>query len=202
MSHFPLPRPARLAVLASGRGSNLAALLDAFPEGDPVGAVVLVLSDKQRAGALRRAAERGVDARFVPFPDRASFEREALALLEQAGIDLVCLAGFMKILSPEFVARYRGRLLNIHPSLLPAFRGLDAQRQAIEAGARVSGCTVHFVDDGVDTGQVVAQAQVPVLPGDDVASLAARILVEEHRVYPEAVRAVLLGRAAERGVGA
>jgi phosphoribosylglycinamide formyltransferase-1 len=195
MPSFPLDRPARIAVLASGRGSNLEALLLAFGPRDPVGRVALVLSNKPAAGALAVARRYGVEARHVPFPERDAFERGARDALSEAGIDLVCLAGFMRILSPGFVSAFRGRLLNIHPSLLPAFRGLHAQRQALEAGVPESGCTVHFVDAGVDTGAVVTQRRVPVLPGDDEATLAERILAEEHRAYPEAVRCVLLGRA-------
>lgn len=195
MLSFPLDRPARIAVLASGRGSNLEALLQAFGPRDPVGRVTLVLSNRPAAGALGVARRYGVEAHHVPFATRDAFEREAGAVLSEAGIDLVCLAGFMRILSPDFVEALRGRLLNIHPSLLPAFRGLHAQRQALEAGAPESGCTVHFVDAGVDTGAVVVQRRVPVLPGDSERSLTERILVEEHRAYPEAVRRVLLGRA-------
>lgn len=195
MSEFPLGRPARLAVFASGRGSNLAALLAAFPAGDPVGSVALVLSDKPGAEALERAARAGVEAACVPWTSRSAFERRARALLQARAIDLVCLAGFMRILSPGFTARYRGRILNVHPSLLPSFPGLHAQRQALAAGARESGCSVHFVDAGVDTGPVIAQRRVPVLPGDTEASLSARILAEEHLAYPEAVRQVLAGAA-------
>lgn len=192
---FPLDRPARLAVLASGRGSNLRALHTAFPPGDPLGSVVLVLSNKRGAGALALAEALGLEARAVPFgPDRAGFEREVTARLTAASVDLVLLAGFMRVLSPEFTARYAGRLLNIHPSLLPSFPGLHAQRQALQAGVKESGCTVHFVDAGVDTGPTVLQRRVPVLPVDTEESLAARILAEEHRAYPEAVRRVLLGQ--------
>lgn len=193
---FPLGRPARLAVLASGRGSNLRALAAAFPPGDPLGSVVLVLSNRRDAPVLALARDLGIEARFIPFgADRARFEREATAQLTAAGIDLVLLAGFMRVLSPAFTARYAGRLVNIHPSLLPRFPGLHAQRQALEAGARESGCTVHFVDAGVDTGPVILQRRVPVLPDDTEERLAARILAQEHRAYPEAVRRVLLGEA-------
>ncbi|RDI94568.1 phosphoribosylglycinamide formyltransferase [Meiothermus sp. QL-1] len=195
MSYFPLDRPARLAVFASGRGSNLEALLRAFPCGDSLGQVVLVVSDKPQAPALERALRAGVEAVHIPWKGRAGFEEAAHRLLEARRIDLVLLAGFMRILSPEFVARWYGRLLNIHPSLLPAFPGLHAQRQALAAGVSESGCTVHFVDAGVDTGPIVLQRRVPVLPGDTEESLAARILAEEHRAYPEAVRRVLRGEA-------
>lgn len=195
MTPFPLERPARIAVMASGRGSNLEALLRAFPPDDPIGRVTLVLSNRATAGALGVARRYGVEARHVPFPDREAFERGARRALSEAGADLVCLAGFMRILSPTFVGAYAGRILNIHPSLLPAHRGLHAQRQALEAGVSESGCTVHFVDAGVDTGAIVVQRRVPVSPDDDEESLSARILVEEHRAYPDAVRRVLTGRA-------
>jgi len=195
MTTFPLGRPARIAVLASGRGSNLEALLQAFPEGDAAGTVRLVISNRAAAAALDKARAAGVEALHLPYGDGESFAAAATAALERAGIDLVCLAGFMRILPPTFVRRYRGRLLNIHPSLLPAFRGLHAQRQALEAGVAESGCTVHFVDEGIDTGAVIEQRRVPVLPDDDEASLAERIRREEHRAFPEAVRSVLSGHA-------
>ncbi len=192
---FPLGRAARLAVFASGRGSNLHSLAQAFPPGDSLASLVLLISNKPAAGALEVAAGLGVGARALPFErDRGGFEREAAALLAAHEIDLICLAGFMRVLSPAFVERFAGRILNIHPSLLPAFPGLRAPLQALTAGATVSGCTVHLVDAGVDTGPVLVQRRVPVLPGDTEASLAARILHEEHQAYPEAVRLVLLGR--------
>lgn len=192
---FPLGRPARLAVFASGRGSNLRALLTAFPPGDPLASVVLCVSNRRAAGALALAEAHGVPARFVPFgSDRDRFEREAAALLAAFAVDLVCLAGFMRLLSPEFTGRFAGRILNVHPSLLPHFPGLHAQRQALGAGVRETGCTVHFVDAGVDTGEAVVQRRVPVVPGDTEEALAARILEEEHRAYPEAVRLVLSGK--------
>ncbi len=196
---FPLGRMARLAVFASGRGSNLASLLQAFPPGGevPLAAVRLVVSDRANAAALERAREAGVPAVHVPFgSDRAAFEARADALLREHAIDLVCLAGFMRVLSAAFTGAWQGRIVNVHPSLLPAFRGLHAQRQALAAGARESGCTVHFVDAGVDTGRPIVQRRVPVLGGDDEDALAARILEEEHVAYPEAVRLVLRGEVA------
>jgi len=192
---FPLGRPARIAVLASGRGSNLEALLAAFGPDEPLGRVALVISNRASAPALDKARAAGVEALHVAYGDGTTFEAEAGQALDAAGIDLVCLAGFMRILSPAFVRRYRGRLLNIHPSLLPAFRGLHAQRQALEAGVRESGCTVHFVDEGVDTGGMIVQRRVPVRADDDEETLAVRIRAEEHRAFPEAVRKVLTGRA-------
>ncbi len=209
---FPLPRTARLAVLASGRGSNLASLLDAFPaweapaEGDdaagqPLGRVVLMVGNVPGAPALARARAAGVQARTIPWTreegDRVTFERELQASLNDHGVDLICLAGFMRILSPAFTRRWAGRIVNVHPSLLPAFRGLHAQRQALQAGAATSGCTIHLVDAGVDTGRIVLQRRVPVLPGDDEATLAARILEQEHLAYPEAVRRLLRGEVGE-----
>lgn len=194
MACFPLARPARIAVFASGRGSNLEALLAAFPPGDALGEVALVISNRGTAPALAKARAAGVDAVHVPYPDRSSFEVEAEQRLSDAAIDLVCLAGFMRILSPAFVGRHRGRLLNVHPSLLPAFRGLHAQRQALEAGVGESGCTVHFVDEGVDTGRIVVQRRVPVLEGDSEERLAERIRTEEHSAFVEAVKLVLTGR--------
>ena len=192
---FPLERPARLAVFASGRGSNLRSLVAAFPPADPLASVDLLISNKRTAGALELAKEYGVPAHVLPFGrDRQRFEGEADALLGAFQIDLICLAGFMRLLSPEFTAHWAGRLLNVHPSLLPAFPGLHPQRQALAAGVRESGCTVHFVDAGVDTGAVTLQRRVPVLPSDTEETLAARILAEEHRAYPEAVRLVLTGQ--------
>ena len=193
---FPSGRPARLAVFVSGRGSNLRSLIAAFPPADPLASVALVVSNKRSAGALSLAEAHGIPAYALPFgAERERFEREADVLLQELEIDLVCLAGFMRVLSPEFTARYAGRLLNVHPSLLPAFPGLHAQQQALAAGVKTSGCTVHFVDAGVDTGAPIVQRRVPVLPGDTEASLAARILLEEHQAYPEAVRRVLTGQA-------
>jgi phosphoribosylglycinamide formyltransferase-1 len=169
-------------------------LLTAFPPDDPLGSVVLVISNRAAAGALAIAEEHGVAARYIPWGrDREGFEQAAAQALDQAGIDLICLAGFMRVLSPAFVERYAGRILNIHPSLLPAFPGLRAQQQALEAGVSVSGCTVHWVDAGVDSGPIVLQRQVPVYPDDTVETLSDRILNEEHRLYPEAVRLVLQG---------
>lgn len=190
---FPLDRPARLAVLASGRGSNFRSLAEAYPAGDPLAEIVLFVTDVPDAGALDVAREHGIPAEAIPWPGRRAFEAELELLLSERHVDLICLAGFMRILSRQFVSRWQGRLLNIHPSLLPAFRGLNPQQQALDAGARQSGCSVHFVDSGIDTGPVVMQAAVDVLPGDDADSLSARILEQEHRLYPQAVRRVLRG---------
>jgi len=184
-------------VLASGRGSNLQALLDACAAPDFPARVVVVISDREHAPALERARAAGVEAVWVnpkDFTSRESFDLTLVRELEKRQVGLVCHAGFMRILSPAYVHAFAGRALNIHPSLLPAFPGLHAQRQALEHGVRVSGATVHFLEDGVDSGPIVLQAAVPVLPGDTEETLAARILVEEHRLYPAAVRLFAEGR--------
>jgi phosphoribosylglycinamide formyltransferase 1 len=187
----------RVGVLASGRGSNLQALLDASAQPDCPAEVVVVISDRERAAALDRARAAGVEALFVnpkDFGDRESFDLALVRELTARRVGLVCHAGFMRILSAPYVRAFAGRAMNIHPSLLPAFPGLHAQRQALEHGAKVAGATVHFVDEEVDTGPIVLQASVPVHPDDTEESLSARILVEEHRLYPEAVRLFAEGR--------
>ncbi len=181
----------RLGVLISGRGSNLQALIDAGP--DPA-EIVLVISNRPDAAGLARAAAAGIASAVVAEPDRRRFAAEAEALLRGHRVDLVCLAGFMRVLDTGFVEAWRDRMVNIHPSLLPAFRGLHPQRQALAAGVRFSGCTVHFVRPELDSGPIIAQAVVPVHPDDDEASLAARILAAEHRLYPLAVRLIGEGR--------
>ncbi len=190
-----LERRSRIAVLLSGRGSNFEAIAEAVKSGAiPDAEIVAVISDVPDAAGLERARRRGLSAFAVDrgkFASRREYEAELLRILEEAKPDLICLAGYMRILSPEFVARFRGRILNIHPALLPKFRGLHAQRQALEAGETVSGCTVHFVDEGTDTGAVILQRKVPVLAGDTEESLSERILVEEHRAYPEAIARIL-----------
>lgn len=192
----------RLAVLISGRGTNLQSLLDAAAAPDWPAEIVLVLSNKEDAAGLRRAEASGVATRVIPHRDfgkgetgRAAFDAAVTAALEDARADLVCLAGFMRILTADFVGRWRGRLINIHPSLLPAFKGLDVHRRMIEAGVKIAGCTVHFVTEEMDAGPIIGQAAVPVLGRDDAESLAARILAEEHRLYPSCVRLVASGAA-------
>jgi len=187
----------RVGVLASGRGSNLQALLDAGSRADYPARVVVVVSDREDARALVRARAAGVSSLFVnpkDHGDRAAYDAVLTKTLEHHEVGLVCLAGFMRILSPAFVRAWQGRLMNIHPSLLPAFPGLHAQRQALDHGVRIAGATVHFVDEGVDTGPIVLQAAVPVEATDTEETLAARILIEEHRIYPEAVRLFAEGR--------
>ncbi len=186
----------RIGILISGRGSNMAALADAVGEGRVPGAEVsVVVSDRAEAAGLAHARGRGIEA--LAFERRGQgreeHEREIISALRERGVELVCLAGFMRLLSPCFVEEFRGRVLNIHPSLLPAFPGLDAQRQAIEHGVKFSGCTVHFVDETLDGGPIITQRVVPVLEDDTPDTLAARILVEEHKAYPEAVRLVAAG---------
>ncbi len=184
----------KVGVLLSGRGSNLQALLDARAA---AWQVALAISNVPGAPGLARAEAAGVPARTVPhrdFADRAAFEEALDAALRAAGIDLVVLAGFMRVLGPEFVARWRDRLINIHPSLLPAFRGLDTHRRALEAGVGWHGCTVHFVRAELDAGPIILQAAVPVRPDDTEESLAGRVLAREHKVLPLAVGWIAEGR--------
>lgn len=191
-----VPLPARLAVLLSGRGSNFVALAEACASGGVPGEVVLVVSDRANAAGLQKAAERGIPTRILErasYPSRDAYEDAVWRNLQEVRADLVCLAGFMRILSPAFVERLAFRILNVHPSLLPAFPGLEAQAQAIRYGARISGATVHFVDAGMDTGTVVRQESILILPSDDQEVLAARILEIEHRIYAKAVCEVLEG---------
>jgi phosphoribosylglycinamide formyltransferase-1 len=186
----------KLAVLISGRGSNMSALADAVNDARIHDAeITVVLSDHANAPGLSRAAGRGIETLAVERRGRTreEHEREIVAALRARGIDLVCLAGFMRLLSPVFVEAFRGRIVNIHPSLLPAFPGLDAQRQAIEHGVKFSGCTVHFVDETLDGGAIITQRVVAVSDDDTPDTLAARILVEEHEAYAEAVALVLSG---------
>ena len=185
----------RLAILLSGRGSNFLALADAVESGEiPDSEIVAVISDNDEALGLAAARARGLPAQAVPRDagmNRAAHEARVRAVLDAAGPDLVCLAGYMRVLSPDFVSAYSGRILNIHPSLLPRYPGLDVQRRALEAGEEESGCTVHYVTSDVDAGPVIVQRRVPILPGDTVETLSERILEEEHQAYPEAVRLAL-----------
>jgi phosphoribosylglycinamide formyltransferase-1 len=197
-----MPEALRVGVLASGRGSNFRALAEAAACGRIPASVVVLVTDRAGAPALAVARELRIEAVVVDpkqHPSREAHEKAVIGVLEERRVGLVCLAGYMRLLSAGFVAHFAGRLLNIHPSLLPAFPGLHPQRQALAHGVRVSGATVHFVDEGVDTGPVVLQAAVPVEPDDTEESLAARILVEEHRIYPEAVRLFAERRLEIRG---
>ena len=192
-----MPEPLRVGVLASGRGSNFRALVEAAHAGRLPATMIVLISDRETAPALDVARAHGIEALFLDpkqYPSREAHEKAIISALEERRVDLVCHAGYMRILTPAYVAHFRGRAFNIHPSLLPAFPGLHAQRQALAHGVRVAGATVHFVDEGVDSGPIVLQAAVPVLAGDTEESLAQRILVEEHRIYPEAVRLFAEGR--------
>jgi phosphoribosylglycinamide formyltransferase-1 len=187
----------RLAVFVSGRGSNMQSIIDACKDGRINGEVVVVISDKENAFALTRAKKEGISS-FCLDPSRFATKQEYEEKLAQAiseyAVDYLLLAGFMRVLSPVFINAVRIPILNIHPSLLPAFTGLHAQRQALEYGVRFSGCTVHFVDQGVDTGPIILQAVVPVYPDDTEESLSQRILQEEHQLYPQAVQLLCEGR--------
>jgi phosphoribosylglycinamide formyltransferase-1 len=181
----------RLAVLASGRGSNLQALIDAIQKGEISAEIAVVISDKPNAIALKRARKHNIPAITIlrnDFPTREVFEEKILEAIKEYQCDLICLAGFMRILSPYFINNAKVKIINIHPSLLPAFPGLNAQKQALDYGVKFSGCTVHFVDEGMDTGPIILQAVVPVLDDDTEETLADRILKEEHRIYPEAIK--------------
>ena len=191
-----------VGVLASGRGTNLQAILEACARPGFPARVAVVISDREAAGALARARAAGVEALWVnpkDFGDREAFDLALVGELQRRQVGLVCHAGWMRILSPAYVRAFAGRALNIHPSLLPAFPGLHPQRQALEHGAKVAGATVHFVDEGVDTGPIVLQAAVPVEAFDTEETLAARILVQEHRLYPEAIRLFAEGRLRIQG---
>lgn len=196
----------RIGVLASGRGSNLQAIIDAIEAGKLDARIVLVLSNKKDAAALERARKHGLADVFLdpkPFagqPDsREAYDRAVLDVLRKHDVELVLLAGYMKIVTPVLVKAYENRMMNIHPSLLPSFPGLDAQKQALDHGVKLSGCTVHFVTDGVDEGPIIIQAAVPILEGDTPEALAARILVEEHKIYPKAVQLYAEGRLSVSG---
>lgn len=191
----------RIGVLASGRGSNLQAIIDAIEAGKLDARIVLVLSNKKDAVALERARKHGLADVFLdpkPFagrPDsREAYDRAVLDVLCKHDVELVLLAGYMKIVTSVLVKAYENRMMNIHPSLLPSFPGLDVQRKALEHGVKLSGCTVHFVTEGVDEGPIIIQAAVPILEGDTPEALAARILVEEHKIYPTAVQLYAEGR--------
>ena len=184
----------RLGILISGRGSNMVALADAVREGRVTDAeVAVIISDRADAAGLERAKERGLQTVVIERRGRSREEhdREIAATLRKYQVDLVCLAGYMRLLSPEFVNTFRGRILNIHPSLLPDFPGLHPHKQALEAGVEESGCTVHLVDETLDGGPIIAQLRVPVIVGDTEETLAARILEQEHKLYAEAVASVI-----------
>jgi phosphoribosylglycinamide formyltransferase-1 len=183
----------RLAVLVSGSGTNLQAIIDACI---PSVEIVLVLSNNPEAYALERAKKHGIPVEVADhrrYPDREEYDKHLLKVLESYRVDLIALAGFMRILSPFFVKAYKNRIINIHPALLPSFPGIHSAKQALESGVKYTGCTVHFVDEGVDTGPIILQAAVPVYDDDDEASLLERIHKEEHRIYPEAIDLIACG---------
>jgi phosphoribosylglycinamide formyltransferase 1 len=187
----------RIGVLLSGRGSNFEALADSIKAGRiPNAEIAIVISNRTGAPGIEKAQARSIPAKVVPSKglERDAYDRQVAAALSEAKVDLVCLAGYMRLLSPFFVAAFPKRILNIHPSLLPSFPGLEAQRQALEHGVKLAGCTVHFVDESLDAGPIVLQAGVPVRDDDTETTLSERILREEHRIYSEAVRIVLEGR--------
>jgi phosphoribosylglycinamide formyltransferase-1 len=187
----------RLGVLVSGRGSNLQAIIDASEAGRTDADVAVVISDVADAFALERARTHGIEAAFVDsraFDTKEAFDAAVIDLLRKREVDLVCLAGFMRLLGPQFVEAFRHRILNIHPALLPAFPGLHVQRKALTHGVKFSGCTVHFVDEGTDSGPIIIQAVVPVLDDDTEESLSARILKYEHQIYPRAIQLFAEGR--------
>ncbi len=188
----------RTGVLVSGRGSNLQALIDACGAPDFPAEIVLVISNNPGAPALERAQQAGIVAQVVDhrdYADRETFDAALDRALGAAGVELVCMAGFMRLLSAGFADSWRDRIVNIHPSLLPSFRGLDVHERVVEAGVRFTGCTVHFIRAAIDEGPIIIQAAVPVLPDDDAESLAARVLAAEHRIYPAALRILAEGRA-------
>jgi phosphoribosylglycinamide formyltransferase-1 len=187
----------RLGILLSGRGSNFEAIADAVATGQiPDAEIAVVISNREGAPGIDKARARGLEAVVLPSKGkpREEYDREVVAVLKEKKVDLVCLAGFMRLLSPYFISEFPYRILNIHPALLPAFPGLEAQKQALDGGVKFAGCTVHFVDERLDAGPIVLQSVVPVRDDDTEASLSARILPEEHRIYPEAIRIVLSGR--------
>ena len=196
------PKKFRLGVLVSGRGTNLQSILDAIGKGEVPAEVGVIISNKETAPALERGRQHGVESIFLnpkDFASREAYDRELVALLNARDIDLVCLAGYMKILTAGFIRAFAGKIINIHPSLLPAFPGLDVQQKALDHGVKFAGCTVHFVEEEVDTGPIVLQAVVPVQDGDTTETLSARILEQEHKIYPRAIQLIAENRLRIQG---
>jgi len=192
----------RIAVLASGGGTNLQSIIDQQQSGSLAVDIVLVISNNPGAGALQRARQAGINTLCINhrhYPTREDFDQALVDALQEADVDLVVLAGFMRIITPIMLTAFPYRIINIHPALLPAFPGLNVQQQALDYGARFSGCTVHFIDDGVDTGPIIIQAVVPILPEDSAATLAERILEQEHLIYPQAIQWLAEGRVSVEG---
>jgi len=191
-----------IGVLASGRGTNLQAIIEAIKEGKIEGRISIVISDNRDAFALKRAKQNNIETEYInfkSFKNREDYDKEIMECLKEKDIDLVVLAGYMRILSPYFIRTYKNRIINIHPALLPSFPGLHAQRQAVEYGVKISGCTVHFVDEGIDSGPVILQKAVEVKDNDTEESLAERILKEEHQIYPRAIQLFCQGRLIIKG---
>ncbi len=183
----------KMGVLASGRGTNLQAIIDTIENGEVDARITLVLSNQTDAPALDRANKHGIESMWLDpkqFSGKKEYDRAVAGKLKEKGVDLVCLAGYMRILGPEFIRTFEGKIINIHPSLLPAFPGLNVQQKAIDYGVKFSGCTVHFVNEEVDAGPIILQAVVPVHESDDAESLAERILVQEHLIYPRAIQLI------------
>lgn len=191
----------KLGILLSGRGSNFEAIADSIKSGRLQAEIAIVISNRAEAPGLESAKRRGLNAVLIPSKGRVREEHDAevIAALKQAQVDLICLAGYMRLLSPDFIRAFPHRIINIHPSLLPAFPGMDAQKQALEYGVKVTGCTVHFVDEHLDHGAIILQKTVPVLDGDDVHTLSARILEKEHTAYSEAIGLLLSGEIEIQG---
>ena len=192
----------RVAILISGRGSNMAALIDAARKPDYPAEIVLVISNRPDAAGLVLARQKGIQTATIDhktFATREAFDAALEMRLAKARVDIICLAGFMRMLTTPFVERWRGRMLNVHPSLLPDLKGLDTHTRALAAGAKLHGCTVHFVEPELDSGPIILQAEVPVLDGDDEKTLAARVLAEEHRIYPEALKLLAEGKLKVEG---
>lgn len=181
----------KIAVLVSGRGSNLQSIIDSIERGETAANIAVILSNKPNALALERGRKHGVETVFLDpklYPDKLHYDRAMIDILKSKSVDLVCLAGFMRILSREFIQAFQGKIINIHPSLLPSFPGLDPQKKALEYGVKFSGCTVHFVEEEVDSGPIILQAVVPILSADTVETLSQRILEQEHIIYPQAIQ--------------
>jgi phosphoribosylglycinamide formyltransferase 1 len=193
--------PKKLGILLSGRGSNFEAIADSIQAGKLRAEIAIVISNRADAPGLEAAKRRGLNAVLIASKGRVREEHDAdvMAALHHAQVDLICLAGYMRLLSPHFIQAFPNRIVNIHPSLLPAFPGMDAQKQALEYGAKVTGCTVHFVDEHLDNGPIILQKTVPVLDEDDVHTLSARILEQEHAAYSEAIGLVLSGEVEIQG---
>lgn len=184
----------RLGVLVSGRGTNLQAIIDWIEKETPNTKIALVISNKENVPALERCKRHGIQSIYLnpkSFENKVDFDKAMISCLKESSIDLICLGGFMRILSAEFIHAFPKKIINVHPSLLPAFPGLHAQKQALEYGVKLAGCTVHFVDEGVDTGPIICQASVPVFDDDTEETLSNRILIEEHKLYPKAIQSIM-----------